>query len=108
MDYLKYNLLHVDTLGADFAEMQKLANDGDYDGLADHIAMLCYNYMGNRLDMMSDTHTFTITSGKVYSVNIPSQIHPNDLIAAAIKHGADYYPEGSFLQGKFFTCQYRQ
>ena len=105
MDFLKHNLLHVDTLKDDFAEMQRLADDGDYDALADHIAMLCYNYMGNRLD--KKTRTFSITSGKTYSISIPHRIHLDDLLAAANKHGATYFPdEGNNNQGHFFTLNY--
>ena len=90
-----------------FKELQKFADDGDFNALADEIAILCYNYVGNRLDMLSESHTFSITSGEKYSITIPPTINAWDLISAAIKHGAAYFPEQSFLQGKFFTFQYR-
>ena len=106
MGFLISNLLHVDTLMEDFAEMQRLANAGDYDALADHIAMLCYNYMGNQLDKLN--RTFSITSGSTYSISIPHGIDLDDLLAAADKHGASYSPdEGNNNQGHFFTFVYR-
>lgn len=107
MDYFwEHNWLHVDTLKEDFAEMQRLADDGDYDALADRIAILCYNYMGNQLDKLN--RTFSITSGSTYSISIPHGIDLDDLLAAANKHGASHSPdEGNNNLVHFFTFVYR-